>query len=112
MGFNSDVDGKASMIIHCMHAAKLVVIRLILIKESNAGMNGCTTNAEVRVADGRRLHGGWQLHGGRAALKPHRDEGGAVRWRAPWLLGGGTVRVVGRRPCIYDEAVGVGADSR
>ena len=89
MGFNSDVDGKASMIIHCMHAAKLVVIRLISIKESNAGMNGCTTNAEVRVADGRRLHGGRQLHGGeqlhggRAALNHGSDEGGAVRWRAP-----------------------------
>ena len=80
MGFNSDVDGKASMIIHCMHAAKLVVIRLILIKESNAGMNGCTTNTEVRVADGRRLHagrqlhGGEQLHGGRAALNHGSNE--------------------------------------
>ena len=89
MGFNSDVDGKASMIIHFMHAAKLVVIRLILIKESNAGMNGCTTNTEVRVVDGRRLHGGRQLHGGeqlhggRSALK-HRS----------------------------DQAVGVGVDSR
>ena len=31
VGFNSDVDGKANMIIHCMHATKLVVIRLILI---------------------------------------------------------------------------------
>ena len=68
MGFNSDVDGKASMIIHCVHAAKLVVIRLILIKESNAGMNGCTTNTEVRVADG------CQLHGGRAALNHGSNE--------------------------------------
>ena len=74
MGFNSDVDGKASMIIHCMHAAKLVVISLILIKESNAGMNGCTTNTEVRVVDGRRLHGGWQLHGGWAALNHGSNE--------------------------------------
>ena len=39
-----------------------------------------TTNAEVRVADGRRLHAGLQLHGGeqlhdgRAALKHGSDE--------------------------------------
>ena len=41
VGFNSGVNGDASMIIHCMHAATLAVIRLILIKESNVGMNGC-----------------------------------------------------------------------
>ena len=64
-----------------------------------------TTNAEVHVAAGRRLHGGRplhggeELHGGRAALNDGSLESSAVRWMAPCLLGG-------------DEAVGVGAFSR
>jgi len=64
-----------------------------------------TTNAEVHVAAGRRLHGGRplhggeELHGGRAALNDGSVESSAVRWMAPCLLGG-------------DEAVGVGAFSR
>ena len=64
-----------------------------------------TTNAEVHVAAGRRLHGGRplhggeELHGGRAALNDGSVESRAVKWVAPCLLGG-------------DEAVGVGAFSR
>ena len=64
-----------------------------------------TTNAEVHVAAGRRLHGGRplhggeELHGGRAALNDGSVESSAVRWMAPCLLGG-------------DEAVGVGAFSQ
>ena len=52
-----------------------------------------TTNAEVHMAAGRRLHGG------RGALNDGSIESSAVRWMAPCLLGG-------------DEAVGVGAFSR
>ena len=62
-----------------------------------------TTNAEVHVADGRRLHGerplhgGEELHGGRVALNDESVEGSAVRWMAPCLLGGGIVVVASRR---------------
>ena len=55
-----------------------------------------TTNAEVHVADGLRLHGGEELHGGRAALNDESVEGSAVRWMAPCLLGGGIVVVASR----------------